>query len=266
MRQEMIGVLGMWHQLDHMQTICTSLQTETTPTPNFYRPDALPDAQPIVKLQPYGAIQICLLLCYYYYTTESRKSRRIKPKRTGFTWKTAVKMVLGKQGSSSRYILTCTWPVAGCRGLTSVVSLTTVTRRPLPLPSRRPRHTHCCTVPVPSVQLYPSLPRMQPAARGTAARSRPGRNVAACPWHLARACPPARPSASGDPWTGQRQTAMGWRPTARGSASTVDSGDGSWTSAATWRELWGPWHAGRSSSCSASARCRSAPGTVIVTA
>jgi len=28
------GVSGwQWHQLDHMQTVCTSLQTETTPTP-----------------------------------------------------------------------------------------------------------------------------------------------------------------------------------------------------------------------------------------
>jgi len=36
-----------WHQLGHMQ-VCTSLQT-TTPTPQhsvFYRPDALPAAQP----------------------------------------------------------------------------------------------------------------------------------------------------------------------------------------------------------------------------
>ena len=42
--------LGMqWHQLDHMQTICTSLQTDNhtnTSSLNFYRPDALPDAQP----------------------------------------------------------------------------------------------------------------------------------------------------------------------------------------------------------------------------
>ena len=32
--------------LDHMQTICTSLQTDNhtnTPSLNFYRPDALPD-------------------------------------------------------------------------------------------------------------------------------------------------------------------------------------------------------------------------------
>jgi len=42
------GVLGwQWHQLDHMQTICTSLQTDNhtnTPSLNFYGLDALPDA------------------------------------------------------------------------------------------------------------------------------------------------------------------------------------------------------------------------------
>ena len=47
------GVLGwQWHQLDHMQTICTSLQTDNhinTSLLNFYRPDALPDAQPTVS-------------------------------------------------------------------------------------------------------------------------------------------------------------------------------------------------------------------------
>jgi len=46
-------VLGMhWHQLDHMQTICTSLQTDNhtnTSSLNFYRPDALPDAQQTVS-------------------------------------------------------------------------------------------------------------------------------------------------------------------------------------------------------------------------
>jgi len=34
-----------WHQLNYMQTICTSLQTDdhTNTSPlNFYRPDALP--------------------------------------------------------------------------------------------------------------------------------------------------------------------------------------------------------------------------------
>jgi len=39
------------HQLGHMQ-VCTSLQTDTTPAPHrsvFYRPDALPAAQPTVS-------------------------------------------------------------------------------------------------------------------------------------------------------------------------------------------------------------------------
>jgi len=44
------GVFGIqWHQLDHMQTICTLLQTDNytnTPAFNFYRTDALPDSQP----------------------------------------------------------------------------------------------------------------------------------------------------------------------------------------------------------------------------
>jgi len=38
-----------WHQLDHMQIICTSLQTNnhaSTSPLSFYRPDALPAAHP----------------------------------------------------------------------------------------------------------------------------------------------------------------------------------------------------------------------------
>ena len=41
-----------WHQLDHMQTICISLQTDnhtSTSSVIIYRPDALPDAQPTVS-------------------------------------------------------------------------------------------------------------------------------------------------------------------------------------------------------------------------
>ena len=41
-----------WHQLDHMQTTGTSLQTDNhtnTPSLNSYRLDALPDAQPTVS-------------------------------------------------------------------------------------------------------------------------------------------------------------------------------------------------------------------------
>ena len=47
------GVWGwQWHQLDHMQTICTSLQTDNhtnTSSLNFYRLDAIPDTQPTVS-------------------------------------------------------------------------------------------------------------------------------------------------------------------------------------------------------------------------
>jgi len=46
-------VLGwQWHQLDHMQTICTSFQTDShtnTSSLIFYGQDALPDAQPTVS-------------------------------------------------------------------------------------------------------------------------------------------------------------------------------------------------------------------------
>jgi len=47
LEQEMIG--RQWHQLDHMQIICTSLQTDnhaSTSPLSFYRPDVLPAAQP----------------------------------------------------------------------------------------------------------------------------------------------------------------------------------------------------------------------------
>jgi len=50
MKQGMIGWL--WHQLDHMQIICTSLQTDShtsTSSLSFYGLDALPAAQPTVS-------------------------------------------------------------------------------------------------------------------------------------------------------------------------------------------------------------------------
>jgi len=47
------GVLGcQWHQLDHMQTVYTSLQTDNhtnTSSLNYYGSDALPDAEPTVS-------------------------------------------------------------------------------------------------------------------------------------------------------------------------------------------------------------------------
>ena len=49
-RDEVLG--WQWHQLDHMQTICSLLQTDNhtnTPSLNVYTPDALPDAQPTLS-------------------------------------------------------------------------------------------------------------------------------------------------------------------------------------------------------------------------
>jgi len=50
LKQETMG--WQWHQLDHMQIICTTLQTEPCQYPIsqfFYGPNALPDAQPTVS-------------------------------------------------------------------------------------------------------------------------------------------------------------------------------------------------------------------------
>jgi len=47
-----MGFRMQWLQLDHMQTICTSLQTDNhtnTSSLSCYRPDALPDTQPTVS-------------------------------------------------------------------------------------------------------------------------------------------------------------------------------------------------------------------------
>ena len=52
MRLDTVSFGMQRHQLDHMQTICTSLQTDNhtnTSSFNFYRPDALPNAQPTVS-------------------------------------------------------------------------------------------------------------------------------------------------------------------------------------------------------------------------
>ena len=52
-----------WHQLGHMQ-VCTSLQTDnhaSTPPLSFYRPDALPAAQPTAS-KHWRQVLHCLLL------------------------------------------------------------------------------------------------------------------------------------------------------------------------------------------------------------
>ena len=49
------GVWGwQWHQLDHMQTVCTSLQTDNhtnTSSFNFYRPEAQPSSVKALKVK-----------------------------------------------------------------------------------------------------------------------------------------------------------------------------------------------------------------------
>jgi len=50
LKQEMLG--WQWHQMDHMQIICTTLQTgnhASTHHSIFYVSDALPDTQPTVS-------------------------------------------------------------------------------------------------------------------------------------------------------------------------------------------------------------------------
>jgi len=49
--QEMMGVGMQWHQLDHMQTICTCSRQTTTPTPHhlIFTGRMLLDAQPTVS-------------------------------------------------------------------------------------------------------------------------------------------------------------------------------------------------------------------------
>jgi len=67
MKQEMMGWL--WHQLDHMQIICTLLQTDNhAPAPHhsiFYMSDALPNAQQCQSTagnKEYGTL-------YFFYST-----------------------------------------------------------------------------------------------------------------------------------------------------------------------------------------------------
>jgi len=68
MRQER-GFGMQWHQLDHMQTICTSLQTDNNTTPhhsNVYRLEAFPDAQPtnIVIALKASTLTFTLIISY----------------------------------------------------------------------------------------------------------------------------------------------------------------------------------------------------------
>jgi len=62
-----------WHQLGHMQ-VCTSLQIDnhaSTPPLSFYRPDALPAAQPALKDIAIMDISAHSSLCQFYLLLKS---------------------------------------------------------------------------------------------------------------------------------------------------------------------------------------------------
>ena len=67
-----------WYQLNHMQIICTTLQTNNQAhiTQHFYRPDALPDAQPTVlkhwrHTKILRKVPYCKCKCVYISTYNS---------------------------------------------------------------------------------------------------------------------------------------------------------------------------------------------------
>jgi len=65
MKQETMG--WQWHQLDHMQIICTLLQADSHASTSsifiFYTPDALPDAKGLRKNIPPGREQLSSVVC-----------------------------------------------------------------------------------------------------------------------------------------------------------------------------------------------------------
>jgi len=72
-----------WHQLDHMQAICTSILTDNhtnTSSLNFYRTDALPDTQPTVSMhrKPMCSMRRneCSWCAYWFVPVRSRVDRR----------------------------------------------------------------------------------------------------------------------------------------------------------------------------------------------
>ena len=65
----MMGFGMQWYQLYHMQTICTSLQTDNhtnTSSLNFYRLDALPAVQLSVKALKAQCLQSLCTKCFSF--------------------------------------------------------------------------------------------------------------------------------------------------------------------------------------------------------
>ena len=66
----MMGIGMQWHQLDHMQTICTSLQTDnhaSTPPLSFFtgRMPFLPPNQQRQRTEGKNLLQLCLNQGYH---------------------------------------------------------------------------------------------------------------------------------------------------------------------------------------------------------
>jgi len=69
MKQEMMG--WQWHQLDHMQSICTCFRQITMPVPHhsILRPDAPPTTQPIASTHwrhQHQRKHVCVEFCSHY--------------------------------------------------------------------------------------------------------------------------------------------------------------------------------------------------------
>jgi len=68
-----------WHQLDHMQILCTSLQTDnhaSTSPLTFYSPDALPAAQPTASKhwRHYVYLYVCCIKSECLFSVKSMQS------------------------------------------------------------------------------------------------------------------------------------------------------------------------------------------------
>ena len=78
MQQEMME--WQWHQLDHMQIICTSLQTDTSPL-NFYGLDALPAARPTASKHWRQRQCFCLPYTGLFILYKIRKKEKLQLNR-----------------------------------------------------------------------------------------------------------------------------------------------------------------------------------------
>ena len=103
MKQEITG--WQWHQLDHMQIMCTSLQTDnhaSTSSLNFYRLKPLPDAQPTVSKYTQFWRQNCARRCSK--NLSQQKSLSLSLSCFGYMW-----WKLGEEILSGNCHIVCVW-------------------------------------------------------------------------------------------------------------------------------------------------------------